>query len=189
MPFAAAGHSEMTPEYRGLVSLYREGLESNSPVYQFLCFFKIAEGIRNLLDRAAAAAREQGEVPPTRLARRVPKEPPEYEPWLNAIYPGQRAWDAMALDSIFIPQARGRKINDLIDKELTDLRVDVAHALSEETGSISLSADEVLHIDRVNQWLPLLKCMVRRLLKDDFPAQFLSFLNEDGTVENRDTRE
>ena len=183
MPFGFVGaEGVMTAEYRGLISLYREGLESRSPVYQFLCLFKIAEGIRSLRERVAAEARKRGDVPPTRPVERVPKDAEEYESWLNAIYPGRRKWDAMALDSIFASEARGRKVNELLDRELADLRVAVAHALSEETGSVSLSADEALHIARVNKWLPLMKCIVRRMLKNDFPGEFLSYLKEDGTV-------
>ena len=46
MPFGFVGaEGVMTPEYRGLISLYREGLESRSPVYQFLCLFKIASSV------------------------------------------------------------------------------------------------------------------------------------------------
>jgi hypothetical protein len=182
MRLAMVAEGAITPEYRGLIGLYREALESRSPVYQFLCFFKIAEGIRGIRDRVAADARRRGEQPPTRPAARIPKDPAEFEPWLNAIYPGRRPWDAMALDSVFVDEARGRKVNDLLDKELTDLRVDIAHALSEETGNVGLDVDEALHVARVNKWLPLMKCIVRRLLKDDFPQQFLSHLKEDGAI-------
>ena len=181
MPMALVDEGTMSPAYRGLISLYREALESRSPVYQFLCFFKIAEGIRNLRDRFAADARNQGGQPPTRPAHRVPKEMAEDEGWLSAIYPGGRKWDAMSLDSIFVVEARGRKLNDLVDKELTDLRVDVAHALSEGSGDIALVADEALHMVNVNKWLPLMKCIVRRWLKDDFQGEFLPGLKEDGT--------
>ena len=185
MPFAVAGDGAMTPAFRGLIGLYREALENRSVAYQFLCFFKIAEGVRNLRKRAVDEALQRGEQPPVRPAHRVPAEQHEFEPWLNAIYPGQRKWDDMALDSVFVAEARGRKLNDLLDNELRELRVEIAHVLSEETGVVSLDVDELLHVARVNKWLPLMKCIVRRLLKDDFPEEFLSYLNEDGTARER----
>ena len=69
----------------------------------------------------------------------------------------------MALDGLFVSDAKGRKLNDLLDKELRELRKKIAHALSEDTGIVSLDVDEALHVARVNTWLPLLKCIVRRL--------------------------
>ncbi len=167
----------ITAEFRGLIGLYREALENRSSAYQFLCFFKIVEGIRNLRERANADARQKGQQPHRRPSWRVPLNVADFEPWLNAIYPG-REWDDMAVDSIFIEEARGRKLNELIDS-LNGLRVEVAHALSEQTGIVSLDADEALHIARVNKWLPLMKCIVRRMLKDDFPDEFLSNVSDD----------
>jgi len=164
---------EMSPEYRGLVSLYREALESTSPVYQFLCLYKIAEGIRLRRDRITAEAVQRGDQPPRWPSRRIPDTVAACVPWLNSIYGGNRQWDEMALDAILVTEARGKKINKLLDKEMTDLRVDIAHALSDATGNISMTADEMLHIERVNKSLPLMKCIVRRLLKDDFPTEFL----------------
>ncbi len=45
-----------------------------------------------------------------------------------------------------------------------------------------VSADEALHLNRINRWIPLLKSIVRRLLKNEFPQEYLPFLNEDGSV-------
>lgn len=88
----------------------------------------------------------------------------------------------MALDSIFQPESLGKKFGDVIDNILTPLRVDIAHALSSKSGDLTLSVDDLLHIQKVNKWLPLTKCIVRRMLKDEFPEEFLSYLREDGTI-------
>jgi hypothetical protein len=88
----------------------------------------------------------------------------------------------MALSSIFPAEALGKKFGYVIDKILTPLRVDVAHALSSASGELTLSVDEILHTQNVNKWLPLTKCIVRRMLKDEFPAEFLSYLREDGSI-------
>ena len=88
----------------------------------------------------------------------------------------------MALESIFLPEILGRRFTTVFGNILNPLRVNVAHALSSASGELTLSADEMLHIQEVNKWLPLSKCMVRRMLKNEFPAEFLPYLREDGTV-------
>jgi hypothetical protein len=45
-----------------------------------------------------------------------------------------------------------------------------------------MSADELLHIREVNYWLPLAMCIVRRMMKNEFPRQFLRHLKDDGTI-------
>jgi hypothetical protein len=187
MPFALAASGSMTVDFRAFAGLYREAANSNSPVYEYLCLFKIAEGIRNRRVRLAKEANARGEKF-SRPQERIPKEPAEFEPWLNAIYPLRRKWDEMALESVFVAEARGRKINELLDKELTDLRVDIAHTLSDKSGEVTLSVDEALHLAKVNHWLPLLKCTVRRMLKNEFPNEYLPYLEEDGTVVDHSTK-
>ena len=103
-------------------------------------------------------------------------------PWLKAIFPIDRGWDAMALSSLFPSEALGKKFGYVIDQFLTPLRVDVAHALSSKSGELTLSVDELLHTQKVNKWLPPTKCIVRRMLKDEFPTEFLSHLKENGTI-------
>lgn len=88
----------------------------------------------------------------------------------------------MALNSIFVPEVLGKKFGDVIDNILVPLRTDIAHSLSSGSGELRLSVDELLHTQKVNKWLPLTKCIVRRMLKDEFPKEFLSYVREDGTV-------
>jgi hypothetical protein len=181
VPFSVAPTVELKPEFRGYASLYREALGSNSPVYAFLCLFKIVEGIQSRRQRLAVEAKRSG-IAFIRPRRRVPEKPEERIPWLNAIFPIRQAWDPMALDSIFRPEALGKKFGDVIDKILAPLRVNIAHALSLQSGELTLSVDELLHTQQVNNWLPLTKCIVRRMLKDEFPTEFLPYLKEDGTI-------
>ena len=118
-----------------------------------------------------------------RPSERIPATPDAFEPWLNALYVQYRPWERFTLDTIFLPPACGRKFYDLLDKELTDIRNDIAHALTASGDENALSADESLHLTRVEEWLPLLRCIVRRMLKNDFPSQFLPTLREDGTID------
>jgi len=109
MPFALAASGTMSVEFRAFAGLYREAVNSNSPVYEYLCLFKIAEGIRNRRVRLAKEASARGEQL-TRPQESVPKVVEEFESRLNAIYPSRRKWDEMALESVFVTEARGRKI-------------------------------------------------------------------------------
>lgn len=88
----------------------------------------------------------------------------------------------MALDSIFPAEALSKRFGYVIQTILTPLRVDIAHALSSGSGELTMSVDDILHTQKVNKWLPLTKCIVRRMLKDEFPSEFLSYLKEDGTI-------
>jgi hypothetical protein len=95
---------------------------------------------------------------------------------------GELVDDAMALTSIFLPEILGKSLKYVIDKKLYPLRVDVAHAISSQTGELTLSIDELLHTQKLNQWFPLTKCIVRRMLKNEFPTEFLPYVKEDGTI-------
>jgi Methylamine utilization protein MauJ/SEC-C motif len=181
VPFSVTPTAELQPEFRGYAGLYREALDSNSDVYAFLCLFKIIEGILSRRRRLAVEAKNVGGQF-TRPQRRVPEKPEDRIPWLNAVFPVRQLWDPMALDSIFKPEVRGKKFGDVVDNILRPLRVDIAHALSLKSGELTLSVDELLHTQKVNNWLPLTKCIVRRMLKDEFPTEFLSYLKEDGTI-------
>ena len=179
-PFAVAPAVELKPEFRGYAGLYREALGSSSTVYRYLCFYKIIEGIRIRRARLAAEARVAGR-PPARYNEVLPTTLDEIRTWLNAIFPVRRDWDAMALDTAVPPDVRGKRFSVVIHNILIPLRVDIAHALSSASGELTLSADELLHVQKVNNRLSLTKCIVRRMLKDEFPGEFLPYLNEDGT--------
>jgi hypothetical protein len=182
VPFALRGTGTLSKEFRAFASLYREGLSTNSPAYAFLCFFKIAEGVRKRRQRIDAEILARGEKP-SRPVERLPEDRSDFVGWLNAIFPIRpEGWDEMTVEAIFQEDARGRKINDLLDKELVDLRNAVGHALSDESGEPTLVFDDALHVYRLNKWLPLMRCIPRRMLKNEFPDEFLSYLKEDGSV-------
>jgi methylamine utilization protein MauJ/SEC-C motif-containing protein len=181
VPLAITPTANLQPEFRGYTSLYREALNSNSSVYQFLCLFKMIEAMLKRRARLGAEARRAGKTL-TREHETIPASPDAAIRWLNAIFPIRRSWDAMALSSIFPNEALGKSCKYVIDKVLYPLRVDVAHAISDQSGELTLTVDELLHTQNINKWLPLTKCIVRRMLKNDFPADFLTYLQEDGTI-------
>jgi SEC-C motif len=182
VPMAIRATANLLPEFRGYASLYREALNSNSSVYQFLCLFKMIEAMQKRRARLATAARKAGQ-PFTRKYENIPANPDANAiTWLNAIFSIRPNWDPMALASLFPDEVRGKSFQYVIDKVLYPMRVDVAHAISSQSGELTLSIDELLHTRNLNKWLPLTKCIVRRMLKNDFPSDFLAYLQEDGTI-------
>jgi SEC-C motif len=180
-PFAVAPTDNTSNEYRGYVSLYREALSSSSTVYRFLCFYKIIEGLRARRKRLERAAYRSGASysPPVEV---FPATPGEVVNWLSALFPVHREWDAMSIESAVPPDVRGRDVQEFATSTLRHLRDNIAHALTEASGELTVSADELLDIQQVHRWLPVTKCIVRRMLKNDFPAEFLHYLGEDGKV-------
>ncbi len=181
-PFAVAPVIELEAEFRGYASLYREGLGSSSNVYRFLCWYKIIEGIRSRRARLAEEARKAGKTVST-YREVLPTRPEEISVWLDAIFPVRRKWDAMALESAVPPEVRGKRFGYVVSEVLQPLRVNIAHALSAKSGELTMSADELLHVQNVSKWLLPTKCIVRRILKNEFPTEFLSYVREDGTFE------
>jgi hypothetical protein len=182
VPFALRATGNLSKEFRAFVSLYREGLSSNSAAYAYLCFFKIAEGIRERRQRLDKEAVARGEKP-GRAVERIPSTPEQFSQWLDAIFPVRPSvWDEGTLESVFPKQCHGRKINELLDKELVDLRNDIGHALSHESGEPALIVDDALHSYRIHTWLALMRCIARRMMKNEFPNEFLGYLTEQGKI-------
>ena len=177
VPMIIGVPATLSSEFCHYASLYREALNSNSLTYRYLCLFKIIEAIRERRKRLDTLSKRVvlrvGEVIPTQPAERVR--------WLNALFPGRYNWDEFTFATIFKEEANGKKINYVVDKYLAPLRNEIAHPLL-ETGELAVSIDDLKHIRKIDQWLPLTRCIVRRLLKNDFPDQYLTFLNEDGTI-------
>jgi hypothetical protein len=184
-PFLEAPFSvEGTPppydsEFGHYASMYREALNSNSSVYRFLCLFKIIEGIRV---RRARLGKETGgdRAKCVRPMERIPGDHETAKVWLNAIFPIHREWDGLTLGQMFPPESRGKNLMHLVQTELTNLRDQIAHSIM-RSGELSLSADDLVQIQRVNKWLPLTRSIARRMLKNDFSTQFLAYLGDDGT--------
>jgi hypothetical protein len=163
----------ISTEFLWFAALYREALNSNSPLYQFFCLYKIIEGVmvRRGVTKTGPKKRE-----------RIPDDPAEFNAWLHALFPVRPAvWDPMALDSVFIPEVRGRTVGDIRNNELRTLRNDVGHLFDESDKTLRLWLDDAAQMNRVHHWLPITMCIARLVLKNEFPETFLSGLAEDGT--------
>lgn len=176
-PFLGGQTQAPNQDFLKYASYYREGLSSNSLNYQFLCFYKIIEGIRKRRQRltktAVDAAKARAVKLPSRNEERIPTTREEQVAWLNSVFPTQQEWDDLALKSIFPVEALGKKITKLIseDDELDTVRNKIAHAIlrSEEP---TLSIDAASSVETVNKWLPLIKCIARHLLNQEFPPRY-----------------
>lgn len=168
---------ELSEEHQKYSSLYREGLNSNSSNYQFLCLYRIIEGLRERRQRLrgelAREAKQRGESPPSYGEEKIPKDRLQQLQLLNSVYPNPRRWSEEALDSVFIIPVLDRRIGNLIHKgeELHKLRNQIAHAVLDSSEGV-ISIDNGLDIDKVEAWLPITKFLARYLLKEAFPDMF-----------------
>jgi hypothetical protein len=170
-------------KFQYYASLYREALCTNSPQYQFLCFYKILDGVF-----ARRAKSERDSVDPGPRSRNqcetVPADEGTFKPWMNAIFPpaARLAWTQMHFDSVCRPEARGKEFSAVFDAYLLPIRNRIAHALV-GSGELGYSIDNASDLRSVFHWLPLLKCMVRRTLKDEFPSEFMPGWRDGGSFD------
>lgn len=128
------------PYVQSLLSLYREGINSYSPNYQFLCWYKIVEGING--KREPEAAQLKGPLP-LKYPERLEKDNIEQRKRLEEAFPfiklrgsGDAAWDDL------VPaEVRNWKFNRVREQKLEPLRNRIAHMISEPSGDLSLSPD------------------------------------------------
>lgn len=88
-------------------------------------------------------------------------------------------WDFTALEGAVPPEARAKLFDDVISNLLIPLRVNIAHALFEDAGSeLTISYDDLVDTRKIAKLVPLTKCIARRMLKSDFPSEFLPHLSQ-----------
>jgi len=159
-------------EYRAYASLYREAAISTSLRYQFLCYYKIIDGIYARRRRIGKAIRPPEKMPLTLR---------DGDAWLRAIFPPPVEIDEFILENTFPAEILGKKVANVFERNLQPIRVRIAHAVL-QSGELVQSPDEPEEEREIIKWLPLTKCIARRLLKNEFPLEFLSYLGEDGSV-------
>jgi hypothetical protein len=189
LPLAIPPGLNTDDHFTALVSIYREALNSNSLPYQFLCFFKIAEVLLRRRDRLRKAA-DRGGAPYVERIEVVPADEGAFERWLGAIFPLAAPTDepfkTMYYETFLPADARGKTFGELLlgvgksrKGVLEEVRDLIAHALtSAERGQPFelVNLDDRLFHRRVHHWLPLMKVVARRMLKTDFPGEFVAHL-------------
>jgi hypothetical protein len=174
-PMAINATSNFGPEFPSYAALYREALNTNSPVYQFLCLFKIVEALRARRKRLARESK-RSKTSYANPDEVLPSTPAEIKNWLESLFYIRREFDLSTFESAVPQDLRGRNASDVIDNVLNPLRVKVAHALFGNAGELPMSSDDLTHTHSVTSRLLVTKCLVRRMLKNDFPKDFLSHL-------------
>jgi hypothetical protein len=156
-------------EYCQYASIYREGLNTNSAFYRFLCFFKIIESLIAKRSKGAGARRAAGQDP--RCAyETIPETEADILALLNRLYPWRKTWDQMAVGQYFPKEVLGERVTVIRDRHLRPLRLGIAHALLDQ-GEITVVLDKMEYIQAVNKWLPLCRLCARWMLLTDFPRE------------------
>jgi hypothetical protein len=174
-PMAINASTNFGPEFRSYAALYREALNTDTPVYQFLCLFKIIEALRARRIRLGREAKKKGGVY-TAPIEQIPSSDAEVRTWLEGLFYIRRDFDLSTLQTAAPLDLRGRTVTDVIDDVLNPLRINVAHALFGNGGELPLSSDDLTHTHKVTHRLLVTKCIARRMLKNDFPSDFLNHL-------------
>lgn len=156
-------------EFCQYASIYREGLNSNSPFYRFLCFYKIIESVIAKRGREAAAKKAAGQDP-RRAYETIPEKREDILPLLKRLYPWRDSWDEMALRHIFPDEVLGQKVTGIREKHFRRLRLGIAHALLDK-GEITVILDKIEYVQAVDKWLPLCRICARWMLLSDFPSE------------------
>ena len=141
--------------YQALTSIYREALNSESPFYQFLCFCRVVQRLKERLR--------------PRWQRIIAKN----EARLMPSYPKRERFPESGTEEAgFFPDAvAGKKFTAVYDGRLRPLRNGIGHVFLEDMGeetSAERSTDEHEFVDEVYELLPAAHHMARTMLKNDF---------------------
>jgi hypothetical protein len=169
MNFGGGTQPFFRDEFCQYASIYREGLNTNSTFYRFLCFYKIIESLIGKRGREAKARKLAGQDP-RRPYEVIPEKPEDILALLKRLYPWRDTWDQMALTHIFPSEVLGEKVTAIRDTHFRPLRLGIAHALL-DTGEITVLIDKMEYIQAVNKWLPLCRICARWMLLNDFPQE------------------
>jgi hypothetical protein len=152
-------------------SFYREGMNSHSPFYRFLCFYKIVESLNLRRGQNAKEARLHGEEP-KKYQEDVPLSREAIRGILGLLYPSRSDWDDdLTMNQILPNEAHGKRFKFVRAQYLEPIRDRIAHALR-RSGMIEHVADRLEDVNTVTKWLPLLRLWVRVMLKSEFPTEF-----------------
>lgn len=169
MNFNCGAHPVLQDDFCLYASVYREGLNTNSSFYRFLCFYKIVESLIARRGRESSAKKQAG-LDPRRPYEVIPEKTEDLMALLKRLYPWRDTWDEMGLNHIFPAEVRGKKVTAVREAHWRRLRLGIAHALL-EPGEITVVLDKMEYVQDVNKWLPLCRVCARWMLVTDFPNE------------------
>jgi hypothetical protein len=144
-----------TPELRPFLAAYREGLNSNSPMYQALSFYKVIEGVATFHTRRARTSSGTGRTvsadPLSKLIPATPKDLPDMTAWAR---------------DVFTPYL-GRSFADIKLSVNDTVRNAIAHLTP---GRDIRVADYLDDIQACRDITPILRYMARALIADELDA-------------------
>jgi len=146
-------HGTSTPEIRRFLAAYREGLNSNSPLYQALSYYKVLEGAETFgANRARAAAKAGKPALPDALAsHQIPS-------YVNS-FPNLPERAVLPTS----PYA-GLSFREVKDKVEDTIRNAVAHLTP---GRDVRVADYLADVQACRDVIPVLRYMARTLIQDE----------------------
>jgi hypothetical protein len=145
----------MTPELRPFLAAYREGLNSNSPLYQALSFYKVVEGVTTFsTKRSRGALKNGGVVAPDPLSKLIPADSNDL--------PDMTVWAR----EVFAPYL-GKTFAEIKESVSNTIRNAVAHLAP---GRDIRVADYLDDIRACRDITPILRYMARALIRDELTA-------------------
>lgn len=142
-----------SPQFRAILSAYREGLNASNSFYRFLSFYKVVEGIRGLRVQRKQATLSAG----------APyREPEEKMPDDAASIPGSEAY----VESAFTPYL-GRKFTWVTNQLRELVRNAVAHL---DPTADSLVLDSYSDMQRCELAIPVVKYIARMMVANEVRA-------------------
>jgi hypothetical protein len=139
-------HFSFPSEWKYLFSAYREGLNATNTFYQFLCFYKVVEGISNLRSGRTT----------TMLGERIPSK--------NEDLPSKDP----SIVEIFQPYM-GQKFNRVKDRFSNQLRNAMAHIDPMQKVLLADRYDDIVECEKANH---VIKYIAREMMRNEFNLKF-----------------
>ena len=159
-PTAKSFGLEIKPDpYPALTSIYREALNSESPFYQFLCFCRVIQRLKEKLRsrwKKTILDHEKDLLPAYEKHERLPENGYEAERFPHDV--------------------RGKKFYKVYDDYLRPMRNGIGHVFLEDMddeASAERSTDEFQFVRRVYAYLPVAHHIARTMLGNDFAPEGL----------------
>jgi hypothetical protein len=144
-----------TPELRPFLAIYREGLNSNMPLYQALSFYKVIEGAPTFHTKRVRAANRAGDTPPSDpLAQTIPADVKDL--------PATTEWSR----DLFTPY-----LGKAFAEVETGVRDTIRNAIAHLTPGRDLRvADYLDDIHGCQKVIPILRYVARQLIQNELAA-------------------
>jgi methylamine utilization protein MauJ len=151
-------------EFRSILAIYREAVNSTNLFYKVLSFYKVAEGLRSLLGerRQKALKNKEAWTDPIEL---IPEKLEDIQ---------TDSWDKEEFKPFL-----GKKFNWVLDQYRGLIRNAVAHL---DPASHVLDADKFEDIGVCEDAVPVLKYMARKMLDRELQARKLESQAHDGNT-------